>query len=53
MTEFQGLVNEVGTGKGTLGKLISDDTLYNKVNATLDKVNVAIDDLNAGKGNDG
>ena len=40
VSEFQGLVNQVAQGKGTLGKLFSDEELYNKVNATVDKLNV-------------
>jgi len=42
-----------GSGKGTLGKLFSDEELYNKANATVDKLNLVIDDLNAGKGSAG
>ena len=49
VTEFQGLVNQVAQGKGTLGKLFADEELYHKVNVTVDKLNIVIDDLNAAK----
>ena len=47
------LVSDVSNGKGSIGKLISDDELYRKVNGTVDKLNGMIDDLNAGKGTAG
>ena len=43
----------VESGQGSVGKLISDDELYQKVNGTVDRLNVIIDDLNAGKGTAG
>ncbi len=46
-------MTEVTAGNGTLGKLLVDDELYRKANATVDKLNVIIDDLNAGKGTAG
>ena len=42
--EFQVIVTEIGKGKGTLGKLVADDTVYNKLNATVDKVNSIVDE---------
>ena len=53
VTEFQGLVNQVAQGKGTLGKLLVDDELYQQSEHYRDKLNVVIDDINAGKGTAG
>ncbi len=53
VAQFQGLVNDVVSGKGSIGKLLVSDQLYQNANATIDKLNVIIDELNAGKGTAG
>lgn len=44
------IVASVESGKGTLGEVINDPTLINKINALLDQVQVMLNDVNNGKG---
>ncbi len=53
VTDFQGVVDEVRNGKGSIGKLIANDDAYNKLMGSIDKINVVIDDLQQGKGTAG
>jgi phospholipid/cholesterol/gamma-HCH transport system substrate-binding protein len=44
------IVNTVEVGKGTLGKLLVDDTLYNSLKATVDQVQILAATLNSKNG---
>ena len=35
---FKGIVNGISSGKGTIGKLVTDETLYNSINQTASNV---------------
>src|SRR5208282_2709213 len=48
--EIQDLINGVKQGKGTLGKLLTDDQAYNHLNAILAKGDVMIANVQAGQG---
>jgi phospholipid/cholesterol/gamma-HCH transport system substrate-binding protein len=50
VSELQGLVDKVASGKGSLGKLLVSDELYRNTNDVVAKLNAIVDDLNAGKG---
>jgi phospholipid/cholesterol/gamma-HCH transport system substrate-binding protein len=41
------LVNEMNEGKGTLGKLLKDDTLYDNLNEVVDNTNSLINQVTA------
>jgi phospholipid/cholesterol/gamma-HCH transport system substrate-binding protein len=46
----QELINGVKSGKGTLGKLLTDEEAYNHLNAILSQGNALVADVRAGKG---
>jgi phospholipid/cholesterol/gamma-HCH transport system substrate-binding protein len=43
--EFQGIVAEINNGKGTIGKLTSNDSLYTNLNNTAESLNKLMVDL--------
>lgn len=43
--EFQGIVSEINNGKGTIGKLTSNDSLYTNLNNTAESLNHLMVDL--------
>src|SRR5215203_5712712 len=51
--EINGIVVEVKDGKGTVGKLFSDETLYNNLNATILETEDVMKDLRSGRGSAG
>ena len=44
------LVTNLNEGKGTAGKLLTDDTAHAKIIATLDRLNTTLDKVNSGQG---
>ena len=48
--EVQQMVDEISSGKGSVGKLIASDEIYNKANAAVDKLTGIIDEINNGNG---
>src|SRR5580658_9499136 len=53
VADLQKMVEQVASGQGSLGALISRNDAYEKFIATLDKMNGVIDDIQAGKGTAG
>ncbi len=51
--EFKGLLDEVQSGKGSLGPLVTSDEAYKKGIAAIDKINALVDGLQQGKGTAG
>ena len=45
MRTLQNLVNEMNDGKGTLGKLLKDDSLYDNLNEVVDNAKDLINDV--------
>src|SRR5260370_15716031 len=50
VSEFKGIVDQIGKGQGSLGALISRNDAYDKVVSILDTLNGIADDLQQGKG---
>lgn len=50
LTQVQGIVGQVEDGKGTIGKLLVDDTLYKSLQATVDQLQLLAATLNSDKG---
>jgi phospholipid/cholesterol/gamma-HCH transport system substrate-binding protein len=50
LTQVQGIVGQVEDGKGTIGKLLVDDTLYKSLEATVDQLQLLAATLNSDKG---
>lgn len=48
--EITGLLKDVREGKGTLGKLVTDEQLYKELNAFLASAQGVVDGVNKGKG---
>jgi len=46
----QDMTNQINSGKGSLGKLIYDPTLYNRINHSADVVNQMADQILSGQG---
>jgi phospholipid/cholesterol/gamma-HCH transport system substrate-binding protein len=44
------IVDDVNSGKGSAGKFLKDDAIYNNVNNTVVKLNKIADDISSGKG---
>ena len=38
-TRIESMITDAQAGKGTIGKLVTDDTLYNSINQTASNVN--------------
>jgi phospholipid/cholesterol/gamma-HCH transport system substrate-binding protein len=47
------IVDNIQSGKGSVGKIINDPELYNKATATVDQLQTLTKDLNSGKGSVG
>ena len=47
------IVGQIENGKGSIGKLIYDESLYDKLNGTLNQVNTMITQVSQGKGSVG
>jgi phospholipid/cholesterol/gamma-HCH transport system substrate-binding protein len=47
------IVNQIESGKGSIGKLIYDETLYNKLNTSLNEVQTMVQAVSQGKGSVG
>jgi len=48
--KVEGIVGQVEVGKGTIGKLLVDETLYNSLQATVNQVQLLTTTLNSKKG---
>src|SRR5215213_9261584 len=51
--EINGIVKEVKEGKGTVGRLFSDEALYNNLNATIRETEDLMTQIQSGKGSAG
>jgi len=45
MKTLQSLVNQMNEGKGTLGKFLKDDSLYDNLNEVVDNTNSLINEV--------
>ena len=45
--KFEQIIDNINSGKGSLAKLISDDELYNKINALIGNANTLVVDANS------
>jgi phospholipid/cholesterol/gamma-HCH transport system substrate-binding protein len=50
LAQTQQLLQDVRQGKGTLGKLVTDDTLYNELNNFVDAADAVTRGINSGRG---
>lgn len=50
LKRIDGVVNELEAGKGTIGKLLVDDKLYNNLNATVSEVQKVTAAISSGQG---
>lgn len=48
--DFQTMIVDLRDGKGTLGKLLTDDAAYNNLNSVLEKSNAMVGDIQKGRG---
>ena len=48
--QVQGILTDVRAGKGTIGKLLTDDQAYNRLNGVLGKADQIVSSVQAGKG---
>src|SRR5215471_2678264 len=48
--DIQGMLVDLQNGKGSLGKLLTDDSAYNNLNAVLAKGNAVVGDIQKGQG---
>jgi phospholipid/cholesterol/gamma-HCH transport system substrate-binding protein len=53
LAKMNTIVDNLETGKGSIGKLINDPELYNKFVVTVDQLNATEKNLNAGRGSAG
>ena len=51
--EISGIVTEVKEGKGTVGRLFTDEALYNNLNATIRETEDVMKDIRGGQGSAG
>ena len=50
VTNLDTVLSDLADGKGTLGKLIKDESLYNELNGAFSGINELSDSINSGKG---
>ena len=50
ITEATALLKDIRSGKGTMGKLFTDEQLYRELNAFIDSANAVTGSINKGKG---
>src|SRR5207248_601112 len=50
VTELTGLIRDVRTGRGTVGKLMTDEQLYADLNRFVDSANALTDGIRSGRG---
>ncbi len=53
LQQVQGIVGQIEVGKGTIGKLLVDETLYNSAQRTVDQLQLLASTLNSTKGSVG
>ncbi len=51
--KVEGIIGQIEVGKGTIGKLLVDETLYKSLQSTVDEVNLLAATLNSKKGSIG
>ena len=51
--DIRALISGIQNGRGTLGKLVSDPSLYNHVDETVEKINAVAGGIQSGKGSFG
>jgi phospholipid/cholesterol/gamma-HCH transport system substrate-binding protein len=51
--EIRGIVEEVKNGEGTVGRLFTDEALYNNLNATIRETEDVMKDIRSGRGSAG
>ena len=52
-TSLNSIVGTIDQGKGTVGQLIKDDTLYRRLDTTVNQAQTLVADINSGKGSIG
>ena len=52
-SRVNGIVGKVESGEGTIGKLIQDETLYNRLDSTVNAAQQFVSDVSSGKGSIG
>jgi phospholipid/cholesterol/gamma-HCH transport system substrate-binding protein len=52
-SRVNGVVGKIESGEGTIGKLIQDETLYNRLDSTVNTAQRFVSDLSSGKGSIG
>ncbi|MHB1022054.1 MAG: MlaD family protein [Acidobacteriaceae bacterium] len=50
LAKMNTLIDNISSGKGSIGQLVSNDALYHKVYATMDELHTLTNNLNQGKG---
>ena len=50
LAKMNDVVDNIQTGKGSVGQLINDPTLYNKAASTVNQLQLLTANLNSGKG---
>jgi phospholipid/cholesterol/gamma-HCH transport system substrate-binding protein len=50
LTKADGIISQIEVGKGTIGKLLVDETLYNNLNAIVGQVQILANTLNSKNG---
>ncbi len=53
LAKLQAITSDLQAGKGSAGKALKDDALYNNLNSTLAHANSLVSDIDAGKGSIG
>lgn len=53
LAKMNNIVDSIQQGKGSIGKLITDPTLYNQAVTTVNQLNLLVTNLNQGKGSAG
>jgi phospholipid/cholesterol/gamma-HCH transport system substrate-binding protein len=49
-TRLNSIVETIDTGEGTVGRLINDDTLYNRIDATVSSAERLVEQISSGEG---
>lgn len=50
LAKADAIISQIEVGKGTIGKLLVDETLYNNLNAIIKQIQILADTLNSDKG---
>ena len=44
---MRAIAEDIRAGRGTAGKLVTDDELYNRINRTADRLDKSVDQINS------